>query len=167
MAAMGAPRSKEFLLARHEGRVLEWIARRVPAWVMPDHMTALGVLAAFGIAGAYLLSNGDTTWLWGGVGAADRALAGRLARRDARPRAAHRAAEVRLLPRPPRGRARHRRDRARPRAVAVDAAGRGAGDRGRISGAVDQHLPRDLRVWRVHARLRPARPHRGAARADP
>jgi phosphatidylglycerophosphate synthase len=64
IAAMDAPRSKEFLLARHEGRVLEWIARRLPARVMPDHMTALGVLAAFGIAGAYLLSNGDKAWLW-------------------------------------------------------------------------------------------------------
>jgi phosphatidylglycerophosphate synthase len=64
-AAMAdAPRSKQFLLARHEGRALEWIARRLPAWVMPDHMTALGVLAAFGIAGAYLLSNGDKAWLW-------------------------------------------------------------------------------------------------------
>ena len=61
---MDAPRSKEFLLARHEGRVLEWIAPRMPARVMPDHMTALGVLAAFGIAGAYLLSNGDKAWLW-------------------------------------------------------------------------------------------------------
>jgi archaetidylinositol phosphate synthase len=61
---MDAPRSKEFLLARAEGRALDWIARRLPAWVMPDHMTALGVLAAFGIAGAYLLSNGDKAWLW-------------------------------------------------------------------------------------------------------
>jgi phosphatidylglycerophosphate synthase len=61
---MEAPRSKQFLLARHEGRVLEWVALRLPARVMPDHMTALGVLAAFGIAGAYLLSNGDTAWLW-------------------------------------------------------------------------------------------------------
>jgi phosphatidylglycerophosphate synthase len=61
---MDAPRSKQFLLARAEGRALEWIARRLPAWVMPDHMTALGVLAALGIAGAYLLSNGDKAWLW-------------------------------------------------------------------------------------------------------
>jgi archaetidylinositol phosphate synthase len=59
-----APRDKQFLLARAEGRVLEWIARRLPARVMPDHMTALGVLAAVGIAAAYLLSNGDKTWLW-------------------------------------------------------------------------------------------------------
>jgi archaetidylinositol phosphate synthase len=63
-AAMDAPRSKQFLLARHEARALDWIARRLPARVMPDHMTALGVLAAFGIAGAYLLSNGDKAWLW-------------------------------------------------------------------------------------------------------
>lgn len=61
---MDAPRSKQFLLVRHEERVLEWVARRLPARVMPDHMTALGVLAAFGIAGAYLLSNGDKAWLW-------------------------------------------------------------------------------------------------------
>jgi phosphatidylglycerophosphate synthase len=59
-----APRDKQFLLAQAEGRVLEWIARRLPARVMPDHMTALGVLAAVGIAAAYLLSNGDKTWLW-------------------------------------------------------------------------------------------------------
>src|SRR3954468_9676106 len=59
-----APREKTFLLAPVEGRVLEWIARRLPRRVMPDHMTALGVLTAFGIAGAYLLSNGDRAWLW-------------------------------------------------------------------------------------------------------
>jgi len=64
MAAADAPRRKQFLLARAESRVLTCIAERLPAWIKPDHMTALGVLAAFGIAGAYLLSNGDKTWLW-------------------------------------------------------------------------------------------------------
>ena len=59
-----APRSTQFLLAKPEGRVLEWIARRLPARVMPDHLTALGVLAAVGIAAAYVLSNGDKAWLW-------------------------------------------------------------------------------------------------------
>jgi archaetidylinositol phosphate synthase len=63
-ATQDAPRSKQFLLAPLEGRALEWIARRLPKWVMPDHMTALGVVAAFGIAAAYLLSNGDKIWLW-------------------------------------------------------------------------------------------------------
>ena len=59
-----APRAKQFLLARSEGRILEWIARRLPARVMPDHLTALGVLAALGIAASYVLSNGDKAWLW-------------------------------------------------------------------------------------------------------
>jgi phosphatidylglycerophosphate synthase len=66
--AMSAPREKTFLLARPEGRVLEWIARRLPAWVMPDHLTALGVLAAIGIAAAYALSNQDPVWLWAASG---------------------------------------------------------------------------------------------------
>jgi phosphatidylglycerophosphate synthase len=66
--AMTAPREKTFLLARPEGRVLEWIARRLPAWVMPDHLTALGVLAAIGIAVAYALSNQDPIWLWAASG---------------------------------------------------------------------------------------------------
>jgi archaetidylinositol phosphate synthase len=61
---MSETRSKQFLLAAPEARVLEWIARRLPARVMPDHLTALGVLAAVGIAAAYVLSNGDTMWLW-------------------------------------------------------------------------------------------------------
>jgi len=59
-----APREKAFLLARHEARVLDWLAHRLPARVMPDHMTALGVLAAVGIAVAYALSNGGSGWLW-------------------------------------------------------------------------------------------------------
>ena len=63
-AAAHAPREKTFLLARHEARALDWLARRLPARVMPDHMTILGVLAAFGIAAAYMLSNGDRAWLW-------------------------------------------------------------------------------------------------------
>src|SRR3712207_720818 len=62
--AEDAPRSKQFLLARHEQRALEWTAGRLPARVMPGHLTALAVLPAFGIAGAYVLSNGDRAWLW-------------------------------------------------------------------------------------------------------
>src|SRR4051794_23341471 len=59
-----APREKTFLLARAEGRALAWIAQRLPRRVLPDHLTALDVLAAVGIAGAYVLSNGDRAWLW-------------------------------------------------------------------------------------------------------
>ena len=57
-------RDKRFLLAGPEGRVLEWIAKRIPGRVKPDHLTALGVLASIGIAAAYVLSNGDRMWLW-------------------------------------------------------------------------------------------------------
>ena len=59
-----ASREPNFLLAKPEKKALRWMAARLPRWVLPDHMTALGVLAAFGIAGAYLLSNGDKAWLW-------------------------------------------------------------------------------------------------------
>jgi archaetidylinositol phosphate synthase len=59
-----APREKTFLLARAETRALTWIAERLPARVMPDHLTALGVLAAAAIAVAYALSNHGDAWLW-------------------------------------------------------------------------------------------------------
>ena len=64
MSQTDAPRSKKFLLAVPEARVLDWIARRLPHAVKPDHLTALGVLASIGIAAAYVLSNGDEVWLW-------------------------------------------------------------------------------------------------------
>jgi archaetidylinositol phosphate synthase len=63
-----APRDKRFLLAEPEARVLDWIARRLPGRVRPDHLTGLGVIAAFGIAAAYLLSNNDPVWLWAASG---------------------------------------------------------------------------------------------------
>ena len=61
---MTAPREKTFLLARHEARALDWLARRVPSRVTPDHMTILGVVAALGIGAAYWLSGRDPAWLW-------------------------------------------------------------------------------------------------------
>jgi phosphatidylglycerophosphate synthase len=63
-AVAEAPRELRFLLAAPERRVLRWIAHRLPARVLPDHLTALGVLAAFGIAAAYALSNQSSGWLW-------------------------------------------------------------------------------------------------------
>ena len=59
-----APREPNFLLARHERQLLRWIAARLPGRVMPDHLTALGVVASLAIAGAYVLSNGSSAWLW-------------------------------------------------------------------------------------------------------
>ena len=60
----GSPREKAFLLARHEQRLLHAVAERLPARVLPDHLTALGVLAALGMGAAYVLSNESPAWLW-------------------------------------------------------------------------------------------------------
>jgi len=57
-------RTSEFLLAGFERRVLPKLAAALPRWVMPDHMTALGLLAATGISACYMLSNRSEAWLW-------------------------------------------------------------------------------------------------------
>jgi phosphatidylglycerophosphate synthase len=62
--AVEAKREPSFLLAVPEKRLLRWIAARLPRWILPDDMTALGVLAAFGVCAAYQLSNEASAWLW-------------------------------------------------------------------------------------------------------
>jgi archaetidylinositol phosphate synthase len=64
MSAVNATREPNFLLARHEKRVLTAIARRLPRWILPDDLTALGVASAIGICIAYQATNADRTWLW-------------------------------------------------------------------------------------------------------
>lgn len=63
-SAVEATRTATFLLAEPERRLLRWIAARLSRWILPDDLTALGVLAAFGVCGAYQLSNEGTGWLW-------------------------------------------------------------------------------------------------------
>src|SRR3954451_24256846 len=64
VSAVEATREPNFLLARHEKRVLTAIARRVPRWILPDDMTALGVASAIGICIAYVATNADRSWMW-------------------------------------------------------------------------------------------------------
>jgi len=64
MRGVEAEREPNFLLARFERRFLPWGAGRLPRWVLPDDLTALGVLAAFGVCAAYQLSNQGRGWLW-------------------------------------------------------------------------------------------------------
>jgi archaetidylinositol phosphate synthase len=59
-----AEREPNFLLAPFERRFLPWAAKHLPRWVLPDDMTALGVLAALGVCAAYQLSNNGRGWLW-------------------------------------------------------------------------------------------------------
>jgi archaetidylinositol phosphate synthase len=57
-------RTGGFALARFEGWALPRLAAMLPARVMPDHMTFLGLVASTGIAVAYMLSNRNLNWLW-------------------------------------------------------------------------------------------------------
>ncbi len=66
--AVEAEREPGFLLALPEKRLLRWIAARLPRWILPDDLTLLGVLAAFGVCAAFQLSNNDIAWLWAASG---------------------------------------------------------------------------------------------------
>ena len=57
-------RASTSLLARVEKRVLQQLAARLPAWVMPDHLTSLGLLASTLVGVGYALSNRNPHWLW-------------------------------------------------------------------------------------------------------
>ena len=48
-----------FALARFEAWALPKLAAALPARVMPDHLTGLGLLASTGIAASYMLTNRD------------------------------------------------------------------------------------------------------------
>ena len=60
-----APRQAKFLVARFEQWALPRIAKSLPRWVMPDHLTGLGVVAATFIMLCYWRSNESRAWLWG------------------------------------------------------------------------------------------------------
>src|SRR4051794_24087571 len=68
MSAVNATREPNFLLARYEKRILTAIARRLPRWILPDDLTALGVAAALGICIAYVATNANHAWLWVATG---------------------------------------------------------------------------------------------------
>ena len=51
------------VLAESEKRLLAWICPRLPAWVTPDKLTVLALLAAATIGAGYALSNFDPAWL--------------------------------------------------------------------------------------------------------
>jgi phosphatidylglycerophosphate synthase len=63
-SSVEATREASFLLAVPERRLLRWLAARLPTRIVPDDLTALGVIAAFGVAVAYQLANDSLAWLW-------------------------------------------------------------------------------------------------------
>ena len=64
MTAYNATREPNFLLAKPEKRLLRAIASRLPRWIVPDDLTALGVVAAIAICVAYQATNANRAWLW-------------------------------------------------------------------------------------------------------
>ncbi len=57
-------RQSTFILTRFERWALPRLASSFPRWVVPDHLTAVGVLGATVIAAAYILTTRDPHWLW-------------------------------------------------------------------------------------------------------
>lgn len=55
------------LLASAERRLLTWICGKLPKWVTPDRLTALGVASALLIGVAYALTSFSSAWLWAAV----------------------------------------------------------------------------------------------------
>ena len=57
-------RASGSFLAQAEKRVLQRLAAALPPWVMPDHLTGLGLLASTLVGVGYMLSNQHPYWLW-------------------------------------------------------------------------------------------------------
>ena len=51
-------------LGKAEKQALHWLASRMPAWVVPDTLTAIGLLASVIIFLGYALSFFNINWLW-------------------------------------------------------------------------------------------------------
>jgi phosphatidylglycerophosphate synthase len=71
MSGVTAEREKTFLLARPEQKLLGLIARRLPAFVRPDHLTVLALLAAVAFlaaawSGAFFVAAGLLVVHWFG-----------------------------------------------------------------------------------------------------
>ncbi len=61
---MEARRILSALTSRTERTVLEWLARRMPAWVSSDLMTFAGTVGALMIGAGYALTHIDINFLW-------------------------------------------------------------------------------------------------------
>ncbi|MCC6827028.1 MAG: CDP-alcohol phosphatidyltransferase family protein [Novosphingobium sp.] len=56
-------RIQQNVLARSERRLLNWLCARMPAWIMPDHLTTIGMIGACAIFAGYAASNLAVGWL--------------------------------------------------------------------------------------------------------
>jgi phosphatidylglycerophosphate synthase len=61
---MAVKRVNDSVLGVLERPALMWMADRLPAWVLPNHLTVLGVLGALLTAAGFVLSHWALSWLW-------------------------------------------------------------------------------------------------------
>jgi archaetidylinositol phosphate synthase len=61
---MAVTRVNEHILGGLERPTLDWLADRLPRWVVPNHLTALGVGGALATALVFILSRWTLSWLW-------------------------------------------------------------------------------------------------------
>ena len=47
-----------------ERPALLWMAQRLPSWILPNHLTALGMFGAAVTAAGFILSHWSLSWLW-------------------------------------------------------------------------------------------------------
>jgi len=59
-----AERQSTFITTRFERWALPRLAAALPRWVLPDHLTAIGIFGATLITASYCLSTRDPHWLW-------------------------------------------------------------------------------------------------------
>jgi phosphatidylglycerophosphate synthase len=59
-----AQRIQQNLLAASERKLLTWLCQRMPRWVTPDQLTALGFAGAIACFAGYALSGWGAAWLW-------------------------------------------------------------------------------------------------------
>ena len=52
------------VVAIRERQLLNWLCTKLPAWVMPDHLTSLGVAGAILVLASYGLSRLNPAFLW-------------------------------------------------------------------------------------------------------
>jgi phosphatidylglycerophosphate synthase len=52
------------MLGGVERPTLAWIADRLPEWVLPNHLTGLGVVGALVTAAGFIMSRWTVSWLW-------------------------------------------------------------------------------------------------------
>jgi archaetidylinositol phosphate synthase len=60
-------RVQESFVAALEKRALTWLAERTPAWIGPDHLTALGLTAQISAGACYALAAWNRNWLLGAI----------------------------------------------------------------------------------------------------